>query len=1256
MQKAPIKYLSKPLIKDGYFPFIRSLVLCIIFLCSFSFISVPVLVAQLLGDESNNGMKSIDMDGDGDLDVVSVSGLESEFRIFVNNGSGYDVRVIQSGIGLNGVFTVADFNGDGAPDVALVQVNTTNGRHRPVFYINMFHTNSTTANNFGSTPTASPGSYNNRRVSGTLYFRRHTGISYINNPQERIVSFASGDVGDDGDIDLLYGHITTGSLSERRAKWYRAYVDNGIYRIATSQQIPLDLTNSPPGVAGNIGGIQDVHHIRLANLNGDSYPDLVVFSTGDVYNPIPFNGAEVPAIHTYEYKPTISQFRYLEEDIGAVELNEVDGTTVTLNQPNGFEVQDLDGDGDPEMIIATTNPNTGQTKLLIAGDNNNDTTFVDIEIPVSLGDFEDFELVDTDNDGVVDQVVVLSTDSGGTSSLSTFNFVPANNDGSGQDALTTGSTVTLDETSYSIVVVDDGNGGSAVVNDSQNTSELVPAPEPPTFTSVGLKGDESANGMISVDIDGDGDEDVYSASNRDNVIRWFRNDAGTYTPILIQSAIEVNGVLTAADFNGDSTIDLAIVDSVDTNNYQVWVYLNQIDPDADTGNNFSTSLTNTSSYTEINGFRRFLAASNMQRITSLQNIDLNNDSDRDIIFTQFGSSSFESKQLTNTNNLSLSAPTNLALNGSKTKNIEVLRVADFNGDGIEDIVWVSAQGDPRVGTASASGSGFNEDILGTNTVESASDLSVQDLDGDGDFEILMASTDSNGSTSIYIFGDNQDNNSFDAVEVPITGINNFSDFAITDTDGDGDLDLTILTTDEGAGTSQVVTYTFADDLNDGSGQDAFTAGAPINLDEPSYEILVVIDQDGNTSLINDTDDTSALIEKAGNVIKVDYQQGWNLIAQPGRQVESSNFFQAVESSNLPVFFELQNGNSFGLASTPKEGVGYWVYYETDPAEVTVTAKVNNVSTVNIAQGWNLIGSGSRSVSVQAIYDLYPSVANDALNIFSYNAQTSSFLQLSNTGTPDSLRPGQGYYFEAPAALNDVDINGRKIKVQNGENSLKSEDVKIPFYFGINERYEQKLVLNFSRNIPIPPSMTPKKSWLIGNESEKLYSTTKELSLLHYESDTVDNLSIRLDSISQKGYLLIDGIYKVYPEYTIQLPYKDLKGEISIEWIAESNKDDNTIVDVDLDNLNIYKTALNANYPNPFNPTTTIPYSISEPQNVVLSIYNMNGQKVWSKNLGNQSAGNYSITWNAANYASGIYLVELRTSANIRDLRRMTLMK
>lgn len=65
-----------------------------------------------------------------------------------------------------------------------------------------------------------------------------------------------------------------------------------------------------------------------------------------------------------------------------------------------------------------------------------------------------------------------------------------------------------------------------------------------------------------------------------------------------------------------------------------------------------------------------------------------------------------------------------------------------------------------------------------------------------------------------------------------------------------------------------------------------------------------------------------------------------------------------------------------------------------------------------------------------------------------------------------------------------------------------------------------------------------------------------------------------------------------------------------------------------------------NYPNPFNPATTIRYQLPKSANVVLSIYSPDGRLV--KTLVNkyQTAGDYSINWNAQNVSSGIYFFRI----------------
>lgn len=62
-----------------------------------------------------------------------------------------------------------------------------------------------------------------------------------------------------------------------------------------------------------------------------------------------------------------------------------------------------------------------------------------------------------------------------------------------------------------------------------------------------------------------------------------------------------------------------------------------------------------------------------------------------------------------------------------------------------------------------------------------------------------------------------------------------------------------------------------------------------------------------------------------------------------------------------------------------------------------------------------------------------------------------------------------------------------------------------------------------------------------------------------------------------------------------------------------------------------------NYPNPFKDYTTISYELNEPTDVLLKIYNMQGQKVAEWVNGHQTTGVHEIQWEAKNYAAGTYI-------------------
>jgi hypothetical protein len=84
-------------------------------------------------------------------------------------------------------------------------------------------------------------------------------------------------------------------------------------------------------------------------------------------------------------------------------------------------------------------------------------------------------------------------------------------------------------------------------------------------------------------------------------------------------------------------------------------------------------------------------------------------------------------------------------------------------------------------------------------------------------------------------------------------------------------------------------------------------------------------------------------------------------------------------------------------------------------------------------------------------------------------------------------------------------------------------------------------------------------------------------------------------------------------------------------------------------------ALEQNYPNPFNPSTTIVYALSEPAFVTMRVYNLLGEIVSTLVNERQGAGYRSVLWDASQFGSGVYYVEM-TADKFSATRKMLLMK
>ncbi len=130
-----------------------------------------------------------------------------------------------------------------------------------------------------------------------------------------------------------------------------------------------------------------------------------------------------------------------------------------------------------------------------------------------------------------------------------------------------------------------------------------------------------------------------------------------------------------------------------------------------------------------------------------------------------------------------------------------------------------------------------------------------------------------------------------------------------------------------------------------------------------------------------------------------------------------------------------------------------------------------------------------------------------------------------------------------------------------------------------------------------------------------------------------------DKINNKFYLL----YKIHDRVssTSRIFFRSKQNTTSIE-----SSDDNVVKAYEL-----YQ-----NYPNPFNNSTKISYSISEPANVKLTVFNLKGELVRRLVNTRQSKGQYSVIFNADDLNSGIYFYRLEVNGSETESRKMLYLK
>jgi len=133
-------------------------------------------------------------------------------------------------------------------------------------------------------------------------------------------------------------------------------------------------------------------------------------------------------------------------------------------------------------------------------------------------------------------------------------------------------------------------------------------------------------------------------------------------------------------------------------------------------------------------------------------------------------------------------------------------------------------------------------------------------------------------------------------------------------------------------------------------------------------------------------------------------------------------------------------------------------------------------------------------------------------------------------------------------------------------------------------------------------------------------------------------------------------------FTFDTKIEDDFGQVTVAVTSDTAVTIDIIVDaIDGELGNLPKTyVLQQNFPNPFNPVTTIKYQLPKASDVMLKIYNILGQSVISLINERQEAGYKSIIWNGMNesgakVSTGIYFYVME-AGNFRSIKKMMLLK
>ncbi len=373
-------------------------------------------------------------------------------------------------------------------------------------------------------------------------------------------------------------------------------------------------------------------------------------------------------------------------------------------------------------------------------------------------------------------------------------------------------------------------------------------------------------------------------------------------------------------------------------------------------------------------------------------------------------------------------------------------------------------------------------------------------------------------------------------------------------------------------------------------------------------------------------------------LEVVFQTDWNLIGLP-LEVEDP-YYTAVFPNAIPGTLYLFDG-TYTQTQELINGTGYWLRFD-EQAMVTITGNLIQELSINLATDWNLISGISEVLEVSQITD-----PDNILIPGTFYGFEDTYNQVSQ------LEPGKGYWVRTnnsgeillSASLRTTNMM-KIVQVPEDANTIKYGDQIL--YFGNNIEVENPL----SYSLPPKPLAPSTDIRFLGDT--KLCSTDEcvievmnpnEVFHINYDLQLCDNLELSQSSVSC-GWKLVNE--KTGKEYS-------LSGNGSIKITGNVSE---LILRKSTSLQTPTEYSLFPAHPNPFNPVTTIRFSVpvvDTKHTVSLRVYDITGKLVETLVDEKLTPGNHSVNWNAVGFSSGMYFIFLEGDGK-RQIQKVVLMK